>query len=750
MSSAAAAAPSARLAAPRTRPSAAQQQRDAAASGDGRRSDRAPSLDPLSEKATLMLIRRVLCPQKLAEKGRDAVPPIEELLPSLTSRNDVDLQLYAFLAIIIREFVQAWYNKITPDETFVAEVLQVIAHCSRALEQRFRTLDVESLVLDEIPDLLDRHITAYRASHDPVSEDPTIVNSREVYHALFPLPQLSPVPQADDEKSAEEQKDNEAAYRQLLVQAVLAILLPTEDLENPCLTAIVGQIFSELIVGNIIAGKASQPWLLFESICIAGRVLGEKKSRATQRMVSGRHTPPVKAKGKKECIKWSAQAIFLTMVHVVVMVFSSVRLLITTLVASSSLPLRQMGAGLSSGSKDNGESSTSDNEESNKPTKVPVLNFKVWQCVGNLIQLDTRMPWLSGFLSLVQYQAVYGPGRLAGLNSPLDRRHEVQLLEPGAQNNIDSGPPDEARPEAGQPRCILVPRSIPRHPLCFVTADNQKIIIFDALPMAARKSPLALPLIDRVVRPNEAVQPCIAFVRLRAELCKGCAPLMRTWYFCILGPLVPWRTLSDWNAASSDKKPYMRARVGQYMLLLRGLVQSTDKDTWSLHTGEPGAQDTFPTEYITLAPTALDVQSFDLAYTRPNTSPKLLSHYIQQMFAASHLPGVLRTLRGVLFPNNAPGKSSLAPPSSDEEFVALRKRAAGALLGLLPASVARVYFGGVSAAAQRDGMEELFMVLNDDYCNKHLMYSVLELILVRLMPELSEKGVGELWEERLG
>lgn len=106
-----------------------------------------------------MLIRRVLCPQKLSDKGRDEAPPIEELLPSLSSRNDVDLQLYAFLAIIIRESVQAWYSKITPDETFVAEVLQVIAHCSRALEQRFRTLDVESLVLDEIPDLLDRHVT---------------------------------------------------------------------------------------------------------------------------------------------------------------------------------------------------------------------------------------------------------------------------------------------------------------------------------------------------------------------------------------------------------------------------------------------------------------------------------------------------------------------------------------------------------------------------------------------------------------
>ncbi|KAK8138883.1 hypothetical protein PG984_002263 [Apiospora sp. TS-2023a] len=40
-------------------------------------------------------------------------------------------------------------------------------------------------------------------------------------------------------------------------------------------------------------------------------------------------------------------------------------------------------------------------------------------------------------------------------------------------------------------------------------------------------------------------------------------------------------------------------------------------------------------------------------------------------------------------------------------------------------------------------------VFSDAYCNKHLMYGVLELILVRLMPELAERGVIDLWEERL-
>lgn len=124
-----------------------------------RRSNRPGATDPLSDRATSLLIRRTLCSQQLGEKARDAQVPIDELLPPLTSRNDVDLQLYAFLAIILREFVQSWYNKITTDENFVAEIVHIIAHCTRALEQRFRKVDLESLVLDEIPDLLDRHIT---------------------------------------------------------------------------------------------------------------------------------------------------------------------------------------------------------------------------------------------------------------------------------------------------------------------------------------------------------------------------------------------------------------------------------------------------------------------------------------------------------------------------------------------------------------------------------------------------------------
>ena len=115
---------------------------------------RLSNIADLSDNATAALVRRVLCPQSLPTDRR----PVSELLPPLTSSNEVDLQLYAIIAIIIKDLVHSWYGKITPDQTFVEEIIRIIAHCTRALESRLRAVDVEALLLDEVPGLVGRHI----------------------------------------------------------------------------------------------------------------------------------------------------------------------------------------------------------------------------------------------------------------------------------------------------------------------------------------------------------------------------------------------------------------------------------------------------------------------------------------------------------------------------------------------------------------------------------------------------------------
>jgi PXA domain len=117
----------------------------------------ANSAEYTSGKATATLIRRVLGPQTSVDP-RGSPRSIEDILPPLTSSNEVDLQLYAIIAIVVKDFVQIWYSKITPDHVFVEEVVQIIAHCSRAVEQSLRRIDIEELVFDELPALVEAHI----------------------------------------------------------------------------------------------------------------------------------------------------------------------------------------------------------------------------------------------------------------------------------------------------------------------------------------------------------------------------------------------------------------------------------------------------------------------------------------------------------------------------------------------------------------------------------------------------------------
>lgn len=64
--------------------------------------------------------------------------PLDAVLPALTSNAHVDLELYALIAVVFRDFVHKWYLQITNDVAFVEEVVVVIAHVTRALETRLR------------------------------------------------------------------------------------------------------------------------------------------------------------------------------------------------------------------------------------------------------------------------------------------------------------------------------------------------------------------------------------------------------------------------------------------------------------------------------------------------------------------------------------------------------------------------------------------------------------------------------------
>ncbi len=278
---------------------------------------------------------------------------------------------------------------------------------------------------------------AYRASHYPLHPPPISRDPRQIYHSLWPLPALSPVP-GDGGPNAREQTENEAAYRQLLVQAVLAVLLPTEDLDNDCLTAIVGQIFSEMILGGGIGGKASEPWMIWEGITKISEVLQAHlpKSKAQVRVERSNsdvvNSTPKGLTGpntKSWRIQRSLQKSFWLALQYCFLAFSAVRFLAITLATSSSLPSRNPITVKSTGlppSKDHLEPPESTNADDiwdgrKDQTKQPIVKMKIWSCAANLLDLDARMPWLSATFSMLQHVALTGPGQLGNTDGMIDK-----------------------------------------------------------------------------------------------------------------------------------------------------------------------------------------------------------------------------------------------------------------------------------------------------------------------------------------
>lgn len=79
----------------------------------------------------------------------------------------------------------------------------------------------------------------------------------------------------------------------------------------------------------------------------------------------------------------------------------------------------------------------------------------------------------------------------------------------------------------------------------------------------------------------------------------------------------------------------------------------------------------------------------------------------------------------------------------------IKRRAARSVRALIPTYIARKYYAtNDDDAIVEQITEDILDPLDDVYLNKHLVYDVLELILIRLIPELAEQPVSDLLAER--
>lgn len=316
------------------------------------------------------LIQKTLLPDKKHNTLDD--------LPALTSSSELDLQLHALIAIIIKEFVQKWYTTITTDQDFVAEILQIIAHCTTQLEQRLRKLDLEHLLLWQLPDLLQRHLDAHRISLSAHLSQPELIGQREMFLALRPHVALQPV--GEDAEAVKKQMGHEAAYRTLLAQGILAVLLPPEDLQNACLQVLVRDLLADLILGRVVGGTIAEPWFIYEVVgkLLEAPLLQNEGTRFAKKGPAPARRVQQRTYGDRTFVLlWQvASGIYLCIISVIAF--------FNLLLTARRLPSRNHAS-------------------SANYSKWPMYSSPVLSLISSFLDLRFRSPWLVSTFSLIMY-----------------------------------------------------------------------------------------------------------------------------------------------------------------------------------------------------------------------------------------------------------------------------------------------------------------------------------------------------------
>jgi hypothetical protein len=209
----------------------------------------------------------------------------------------------------------------------------------------------------------------------------------------------------------------------------------------------VAEIFAEMILGNGISGKACEGWVLWEGITRIAEVLQtdatKKKDsqtedadaeqsltrlerygllsplegtdvRSKESLVAGQHR-------RNKASPADISRLFWAIVQYAFLAFTAARTVILSLATLSSLPSRHT-------TSEQPSVEVSDQPRANAPAsrrplgaKRPVVSMTLWSCAAQLAELDVRMPWLLGFISMLHRGALVGPGRVGETDGVLDR-----------------------------------------------------------------------------------------------------------------------------------------------------------------------------------------------------------------------------------------------------------------------------------------------------------------------------------------
>ena len=216
----------------------------------------------------------------------------------------------------------------------------------------------------------------------------------------------------------------------MLVQGALAVLLPTEDLENACLRTLVADVISDSILGNSIGGKVCEGWFIWGSINklvevakakIEPKATGEQIEVDTRSRLEkfGLLSDKSRDEGDGKQIRRSAfSSSFWRMLQYGYLAFIALRFIILGFTTAYSQPSRSLSVLRMSKST---ESSPVEKAAESHHRLRPILDFGIFTLVSIVMDLSSSMPWLSGSAALLQHHLIYGPLKIGATDGIIDQ-----------------------------------------------------------------------------------------------------------------------------------------------------------------------------------------------------------------------------------------------------------------------------------------------------------------------------------------
>ncbi|KAJ2396357.1 hypothetical protein GGI23_003949 [Coemansia sp. RSA 2559] len=185
--------------------------------------------------------------------------------PFVTASVHVNASVSRLVSLILRDFVEEWYAKVTDDKEFLGEVSAQVLQLTNELERRCRRVDWVRFVLFELPEIIHLHV---RDSQQCTARLGTVYagNETSIEAAFQSMQPHVALPRA---------ANSELSYLRHLANGLLVVLLPPEAQTDEAVHHLLREIVACAVLRNVV-DTIADPNTLNEAII---RTVGKYSKR---------------------------------------------------------------------------------------------------------------------------------------------------------------------------------------------------------------------------------------------------------------------------------------------------------------------------------------------------------------------------------------------------------------------------------------------------------------------------------------